>query len=299
MNDRNILFTFDKSYHIAYDQEYFCCSGSSAVLYNRENGDLVAKLNGVKQPSCSVFTSDRRLVIKTTKGHYHVFDLDSKQQIKKIPPPKDVLGSVTEFRLTSDNRYIIDFACLFPTVKLMAVEIDTGSYTFFDIGFARTGCILSTEDENRYFVVTDCADTEDADDVSRRDFFELLYSNGSYTLKKAFTGECGYLTHVDYGCGRFVSAIKDKKIAMFDGTGTVWGNLDFSSAGVLYDMKLSQSGRLVAIVHSEDVCVYDLDSKCCVDRFVVDYGCFASFIDDTKLLIGTWKKGYCVSLAGF
>ena len=298
MNDRNVLFTFDKSYHIAYDQEYFCCSGSSAVLYNRENGDLVAKLNGVKQPSCSVFTSDRRLVIKTTKGFYHVIDLDSKQQIKKIPPPKGVLGSVTEFRLTSDNRYIIDFACIFPSFKLMAVEIDTGNYTFFDIGFARTGCILSTEDENRYFVVTDCADTEDAEDVCRRDFFELLYSNGSYTLKKAFTGECGYLTHVDYGGGRFVSVTKDKIIETFDGEGSLLGDLEFSSAGVLYDMKISQSGRFVAIVHSDDVCVYDLDSKCCVDRFDVDYGCFADFIDDTKLLIGTWKKGYCVSLAG-
>jgi hypothetical protein len=111
------------------------------------------------------------------------------------------------------------------------------------------------------------------------------------------------MTHEAYGSSKFLMAncgnqfsildIQNKNIVTFE----CEREGDSYHHGALYDLKISQNGRFVALAESNYISVYDLVQKKRVKVYEVDYGCFVDFLDnDTKLLIGTWKKGYCVSL---
>ena len=298
MIDKNkIVYTFKKSFHISYNQDYFCCVGSEVNLYNINNGELVATFKDIKHPSFSKFTSNQNLVVKSTTGSYHIYDLLSMELIKIIPPPKKVLGSTTDFQLTSDNKYIIDFSYVFPTNELMVIEIETGECTFFNLGYSRRGYIFSTEIDSKYYVVSVCAETIHAPDVSIREFYELIYTSDKFELKKIYLDSYSKLSTVDYCFNKFVVADYSNKIKIFNIHKNFHDEIEYSKAGVLYDLKISKNGQFLALVESRNIYVYDLNKKECIRNYEVEYGCFVDFFDnDTKLLIGTWKKWYCIAL---
>lgn len=293
----NLIFNFEKSYHISHNQDYFCCVGTKVNLYNLQDGKLTSKFTDVKHSSCSRFTSNGKLIVKASTGVYYVYDLDTMTLIKKIPPPKKVLSSITGFQITSDNKYIIDFSYIFPTYQLMFIEIKTGEYTFFDLGYCRKAFVLSSETELKYYIVVNCSSTADATDVSIQEIYELSYTNSGFKLQKLFVNNDIRLSAVDYTLNKFVFADYSNKIKFFDMKNNSWESLEYTMNGVLYDLKFAKNGKLLALVESQNVYVYDVIKKICVKTFKVEYGCFADFFDnDTKLLIGTWKKGYCLSL---
>lgn len=293
----NVLYKFEKSYHISYNQDYFSCVGSKVNLYRFHNGEFVTKFKDIQYPHDSKFTSDQRLVVKAPTGRYHVYNLLSMELMKKIPPPKKVRESITYFLITSDNKYIIDFSYVFPTHELMTMEVETGKYTLFPLGYARHALVFPTEVESKYYVVTLCAETIHAPDVSIRDFYELTYTSGQFKLQKLFSDDLSKISEADYRANKFAFADYSNKIKLFDVQKNVQDELEYSENGVLYDLKLSKNGRLLALAESHNIFVYDLNSKECIRNYPVEYGCFVDFLDDdTKLLIGTWEKGYCVSL---
>ena len=81
-------------------------------------------------------------------------------------------------------KYIIDFSYIFPTYELMIIDIETGTYTFFELGYARKGFIFSTETDSKYYVLTCCSETIDAPDVSVQEYYELTYTSDKFKLKK-------------------------------------------------------------------------------------------------------------------
>ncbi len=291
-----ILHTFKKSYSISYNQDYFCCVGSNANLYDFNSGKIEACFKDIKQPNYSRFTSDRHLIVKTSGGSYHIYNLVSMQLVKTIPPPKKVISSTTNFQVTPDNKYIIDFSYIFPTYELMIVEIETGEYTFLNIGYARKGIVFKAETDSKYYVVTSCAETIDAPDVSVREFYELTYTFGKFELKMLSSDTHRGIAVADYSRNKFAVSDYSKNIRIFDTQGNLQDELEYNKNGVLYDLKLSENGRYIALAESQNVYVYDLSNKECIKSYEVEYGCFVDFINDTKLLIGTWKKGYCLSL---
>ena len=294
----NVLYKFEKSYHISYNPDYFSCVGSSVNLYRFHNGEFVTKLKGIRQPNASQFTSDQRLVVKTTTGRYHIYNLRSMELMKRLlPPPKKVRGSTTNFFITADNKYIIDSSYVYPTCELMAMEIETGEYTLFPLGYARRIFVFPTEDEAKYYVVALCAETVDAPDVRVRDFYEFTYISGQFKLQKLFSDDQSKIAKADYRANKFAFADYGNKIKIFDVQKAFQDELEHKGTGALYDLKLSKSGRWLALAMSQNVFVYDLRSKECIRNYPVAYGCFVDFLcDDTKLLIGTWENGYFVSL---
>lgn len=298
-NKNDIIYTFKKSYHISYNKDYFCCVGSNVCLYDLKDGKLVSEFKNIKHPSGSVFTSNQKLVVKTTTGSYYIYDLDTMTLNKKIPPPKGVKGSITDFQITSDNKYIIDFSYVFPTRELMLIEIETGAYTFFNLGYCRLGYVFLTETESKFYVIASCAETIDAPDVSIKDIYELSYNSGEFKLQKLFTDNEANVLIADYVSNKFAISDRSNKIRLFDINKKHQEVLEYNRDGVLYDLKLSKSGKLAALAESRNVYIYDIIKKECIKSYEVDYGCFVDFFDnDTKLLIGTWEKGYCVSIEG-
>lgn len=292
-----IVYKFRKSYHISYNQDYFCCVGATVNLYDIKSGDLVTTFKGMRHLHSSKFISDRKLVVKTNEGFYYIFDLATNELVKVISPPKNVKTSTTDFEVTSDGKYIIDFSYIFPTKKLMVAEIETGEYTFFDLGFSRSAAVFSTENEFKYYIVSACAEELNAPDVNIRDFYELTYKSDKFELKKLFSDSDSRMSNKDYSAGVFAVADYSDKIKIFDIQKAFNNTVEYEKSGVLYDLKLSKNGRLIALAEAQNIYVYDISTNKCIKSFEVDYGNFVDFFDnDTKLLIGTWEKGYCVVL---
>lgn len=291
-----ILYTFGKSYDISYNQNYFCCVGINVNIYNLSNGELKTKIDNIRHPICSRFTFAKNLIVKTALGDYYIYDLDAMKLIKKITVPHK-FDSTTEFIITSDSRYIIDFYYNFPHLSLMFIEIDTGKYNIIEIGDSRKCHVFSTEFENTYYVVSSCVKSKDSPQTKFQELYELTYNCRGFELKKMNTCNLGKISTVDYNSKKFVFADYGNKIMILDIQGEITDKFEYSKTGIIYDLKLSNNGRYIAIAESQNVYVYDLNSKQCIYNYEVDYGCFVDFFDnDTKLLIGMWNKGYCVSL---
>lgn len=301
----NMINTFKKSYHIAHNKNYFCCLGSAVNLYDLKSGILVSTFKNIKQPGCAKFTSDGNLIVKNTKGKYYIYDLTSMTLTKVIPQPKKVLSSTTDFQVTPDDKYIIDFSYVFPKYELMVIEIETGAYTFFNLENCRGGSVFKTENESKYYIIAHCAETLHSSDVSMLCFYELSYSLSKFQLEKLFVEKNRRISCADYALNKFVMADYGKKIFVLDiqnKTKEIFEREqdedgDLYNHGVLYNLKLSQDGRFIALAESNYISIYDSTKGKRIKTYEVDYGCFVDFFDnDTKLLIGTWQKGFCISL---
>ena len=98
----------------------------------------------------------------------------------------------------------------------MTMEIETGKYTLFPLGYARRALVFPTEVESKYYVVTICAETIHAPDVSIRDFYELTYTSGQFKLQKLFSDDLSKISHADYRANKFAFADYNNKIKLFD-----------------------------------------------------------------------------------
>lgn len=297
MNKDNIIFKFKKSYHIANNATYFCCVGNSAVLYDAKSGAMNAEFKDMKHPSFSAFTSDDRLIVKTTSGEYYIYDLVDKTLIKKLKQPEGVKGSTTNFLVTADNKYILDSAHIFPQSKLMVMEIETGEYTLYDLNGARTSKILQSENNGKYYVASNSGMLEDEKGRLHTEIYSFVYSHEDIDLQKISVPAWKDFSKIDYNLGKLAMDSCDNIICIYDMNTKRENRLHFEKEGVLYDLKWSKNGKYIALAQTHKISVFDVEAKKCIKSYDVDYGCFAEFCNnDTELLIGTWERGCCITL---
>ena len=144
-------------------------------------------------------------------------------------------------------------------------------------------------------MLTCCSETIDAPDVSVQEYYELTYTSDKFKLKKLFCDSPGKVAIADYSSNKFAIADYSNKIIFFDTKKNFIDNIKYNNS-VLYDLKLSKNGCYMALVESQNVYIYDLNNKQCVKTFKIENGCFVDFFDESRLLIGTWKNGYLLSL---
>lgn len=297
IDKKDIIFKFKKSYTISHNKNYFCCVGGSVNLYDVKKGELEMTFKDMKHPSSSKFTSDNSLIVNTTTGYYFIYDIASKTLINKYRPPKGVLGSTTDFAVTPDNKFIIDFAYIFPYSQLMIMELETGKYMLYDLNRARTGKLLFDESESKYYIITKKNEIVDNQETHYTDFYSFSYPFQTLELQKLLLPKFKHFSDIDYNSGRFAMDVYPNKINIYNINTDEEEQICYEEDGVLYDLKWSENGRYIALAETRKIHIIDVATKRCIKSYDVDWGCFADFYDnDTKLLIGTWEKGYCVDL---
>jgi uncharacterized protein with WD repeat len=297
IDNKDIVFKFKKSYTISHNKDYFCCVGGSVNLYDVKNGELKVNFNDMKQPNFSDFTCDNRLIIKTAKGYYYIYDITSKTLINKLRPPKGVLGSTTNFAITPDNKFIIDFAYIFPICQLMIMEIETGEYMLYNLNGAKNCRVLFNESESKYYIVMTKSENVDDPATQYTDFYCFIYPFQELELQKMPVYSKMCFSQIDCNGGKFAIVGYTNVISIYDINAGAEEQLSYDKDGVLYHLKWSKNGRYIILAESRTIHIINVETKIRIKSYDVDYGCFAEFYDsDTKLLIGTWKEGYCINI---
>jgi uncharacterized protein with WD repeat len=175
--DKNdIVFKFKKSYNIAYNEKYICCLGECVNLYDSISGEHLKSIKEIQNPNFSKFTSDNKLVSKTTKGEYFIYDLESEVIVEKVSPHDGVLGSITDFVITPDNKFIIDFAHISMEHKLMFIEIETGEKILYNLQDARTCKLFHNDSKTEFYIAITRAPNSIKSSLCQLDFYLLKYS---------------------------------------------------------------------------------------------------------------------------
>lgn len=295
MIDNNIIvFNFKKSYSISYNNDYFCCVGGSVNLYDIYTGAHRVSFTDIKQPCYSQFTMDNKLFVKA-QGGYYVYDLYTFKLERRIPRPRGVKWGSDKFCLTPDNKYIIDFAEVFPESQLMVINIISGDYTLNDLHGARVAELFYNKSESRYYIASIIGD--ESNDCVFSEYYCFDYPFDKLQIKKLPFCLDDYAV-IDYHNGKFAVVKYNGEIIIYDSVSKTKENFGYDKDMVLHSVKWSESGRYLALTESGSIVIIDITTKSIAKTYEVDYGCFADFYDnDTKLLIGTWEKGYCVDIS--
>ena len=204
-------------------------------------------------------------------------------------------GSTTSFAITPDNKFIIDFAYTFPFSQLMIMEIETGEYKLYDLDGATTCKLMYDEIISRYYIITN--KRIENPETYYVDLYSFEYPYHELELQKTPIPNRKNISNIDYNMGKF--AIKGHKnvISIYDMQTGGEEQINCEEYWVIHDLKWSKNGQYIALVESHVVHIFDVSTKIRIKSYDVDYGCFAEFYDsDTKLLIGTWEKGYCIDI---
>ena len=297
INKEKIILTFDVSYNISHNEEYFCCVGRTVNLYDVHTGERKICFKDMDHPSFSAFTTDNRLIVKTATGHYMIYDLDKKERIRKINPPKGVLGSTSNFVVTPDNKFIISFAEIFPYAQLVLLEIETGEYRFYHIDDAVSCRILYNESESKYYIAASKRHiNDDRTETQNTELYLFTYPFQEFALQSVRLTDMS-VSEFDYNRGRFALAGYSDVVRIYDTDTALTEQFHYDKDMVLYHMEWSKNGKYLVLVETFTVFIYDVAAKKCIKTYDVDHGCFASFYDnDTKLLIGTWNEGYLIDI---
>ncbi|MBO4790880.1 MAG: hypothetical protein J5592_01230 [Clostridia bacterium] len=296
MIEKKIKHIFEKSYSISWNNKYFCCVGGERVnLYDTVSIANILRLNGFKQACYSQFTSDNKLIIKA-KGGYYIYNMDTGLLVKRIQCPRVIKCGSSEFTLTHNNKFIIDFAEMFPNDKLLVIDVKSEKTALYAFGAGRVPSLFYDDIDSKYYIVA-----RSGDDSSKQ-LYSLYYSfDSDFELDTITIQQLPYVqgdySQISYNHGKFAYATYDGDIIIFDTVNNKKDVIKYGKDGVLYHMKLSQNGKLIALAESRRILVLDVTKKRILETFDVNYGCYVDFYDnDTKLLIGTWEKGFCVSI---
>ena len=108
----------------------------------------------------------------------------------------------------------------------------------------------------------------------------------------------GKYSQIDYHGNKFASAGFDGIITVYDVSKYETQLIEYEKKGVLYCIRWSNSGRFLAVAETNAIQIIDTVSCKTIRSIDIKYGCYAAFYDnDTKLLIGTWEKGYCIDIS--
>ena len=105
------------------------------------------------------------------------------------------------------------------------------------------------------------------------------------------------LSHICFSCGNFYISGCNDKISVVNAHTKKDSFVRYEKNGPVTYLNCSKSGEYIVVVESNVINVIAVGSNNCFQSFEVEHGCFADFYDhDSKLLIGTWERGYCVDL---
>ena len=302
-----LIYRFKTSYNISYNHEYFCCSGRGVVnLYSVKNGQLKTTIRGIRHPVYTRFIDDKTLLVKNTLGEYHTIDIQTQETIRKYKlTSRDAQDS--KFALTPDNKYIVDFLYVFPREKLIILSANFEGHKLWDLEHATVGQVFFDNDKSLFYIATNCR--PEPDQINRADahytaFYSLKYPfDGTPPQKmeiprKVAVPEWNTPQYIDFnnkfvikrGGGILLYDVETNETEEFISPSQNYGNY-------INRIKWSKNGMYIAAVGNKKVLIFDVTSRSCIKEYEVEYGCFVDFYDnDTKLLIGTWKNGYCVEL---
>ena len=238
----------------------------------------------MKQACFSLFSSDNRLFVKAAGG-YFIYNLNTLNLEKRIHCPRGVRWGSYQFTLTPDNKYIIDFAEV-SLNELIIIDVETGKSNLYEIGGGVTSSLFYDEYESNYLISTIIKKDNiiTGPDSLCSNYYSFDFRSGKPEIKK-IPFSLGYYYSIDYKNKTFALAGEKECIK-------------YIKDGVIHGIRISQNGKYIALAQSEIIQIIDIAAKKVVKTFDVDYGCFADFYDnDTKLLIGTWEKGYCVDIS--
>ena len=297
---KDIVFRFGISHKISYNEKYFCCvKTSSCSIYDITTGDKVKNLTGIRYLSYTKFLSDDKLLVKNTIGNYHIYDLISGEMIWKFNTLNKRDPQDSCFQVTPDEKYIIDFVYFFPHNKLFILEINSGKYELYDLGNSTTCRIFYDPEQSKYYIAANSLKNQSKFPYTT--FFSFSYPIDKIEVKKMPIQDVKSFGNMDYLKNRFTfnhyKRQTDCQIVIYDMKKNISEEFDLKKKGYCTGIKWSKNGKYIVLTQSEVIQIYDAQKKICIKEFDIEYGSFADFYDnDTKLLIGTWKKGYCINI---
>lgn len=303
MKKEDIVFKLKKSYHISHNAKYICCLGKNVNIYDATSGEATGSIKSIKYLSFSRFLSEEKLIVKTGEGIYYICDLENKEIVKKIHSPRNAHPTTSEFAITPDKKYIVDFVEVSGKAKLMFVQIETGEKVLYDFADARR-CRLFYDDSKKMFYIAAFKVTDFKEGFW--DFYTMECSPPTFTLEKIEIGKIGEPYDINLNTGDVVSLKNIIKSSILYSTCEIIiynmytkkkESFVCENCGVTHELKFSSDGKYLVLVQSERVSVFDVSKKELIKSFELDYACFADFTDDGKLFVGTWEKGYLLNVS--
>lgn len=302
---KEVLYLFDRSCAITYDNNYFCCTGYRSVyLYSIETGKLAHKITGLPRPFLSRLTNDNKLIVKTQKGEYRIYDIISGSLLRSFSLPKNLIKNTPSFFPTPDGRFIISLETENHFVRLQMIETETGNYSRYDLNEAWEADLFYSETESKFYITA--VHFDELEKSFYTSFYYFFYPCDKPDIITMPLRSNNY-DKIDYNSNRFALSLrqtggiifhKSEDIVILDLETNNADSINVETEDVLNSVRISKSGRYLAVAGSGSIQIIDVARKRSVHKYKVDNGCFVDFYDnDTKLLIGTWEKGFCVDIS--
>lgn len=300
MKYKDLLFKFGKAYDLVCSESLICAIESKVELYDKHTGELVATLSDLMHPSCAVFTKDNHLIVKNTFGKYYIYNLENFTLEKKISINNYNHSQDDGFVMLENDRYILSTAYKFPDTSLLLYDLSTDEYTLLEWTNISFPVFIKTEQGKIYAV------GNNTNVVPRQiDYFDILLFDLTSIVHNRKIPE-PILIGTGYRAGKcdiFNNTLimdLDRQILIYDlmtNSGETFTYL--SKCEGVKCLEISENGKYFATAQSSEVFIFSVEEKRVLERLDTDMCYSLKFIDnDTKLLIGSWKKSYCISQSG-
>ena len=290
----DIIFKFRKSYEMTYNDKYFCTVGGQTCIYDIESGKLLHSITGIKYASHIRFLDSDRLLIKNTIGEYRLFDVSKGAELLwKLPTLNRKDTQDSNFILSPDNKYMLDFILDFPFTKMAIIDIQTGKSEYIDFGNGKSSFAFYNESNQLFYIIVNHA-SQDGESPKVK----------LYTLKYPFDNNGP--KYVKTICNHFIRAVdlKDQAVIYDHYKSPHYQKLDTGEDRIILEeyghsrhLSLSKDGKLAGMVISKEdatkeAVIYDLEQDKVIKKYEVEYGCYIDFYKENQILLGSWKNGY-------
>ena len=297
MKNKEILFKFGKAHEIVCSDTLICAIDGNVRLYDKQTGELIVTLSDLKYPSHAAFTKDNRLIVKNTFGKYCIYNLSNFTLEKKISIKNYGYAQDSEFLMVENDRYILGTVYRFPDELLLIYDIYTDETILIDWPDVRVPRFIRNKQGKIYALVGFPKKFPPYESIV------MLYDLSSVVTTKTIP-EPILIADGEYKAG--YCDIKDNMIIMdFDRQIMIYDLLTNSGEIFTYLSKcegvkcleISEDGKYFAVAQSSEVFIFSVENKKIVERLETDMCYSLKFIDnDTKLLIGSWKRSYCINI---
>ena len=288
----NIIHKYGVLYRAMIKDDYTYVMGKDVKVYRSKTGDLIASLKDLRHPGCLSPIGDHSLLVKNTSGLYCLYDTQSftLQHKFRKPPSRDPQDS--DFVFSRDGENIIDIFNNFPRQYLMQIHIKTGVYQIKELHGIVCPRLFFDEKNKHYVMVSSTI----KDSLYEQHLVISIFSGFDGEINEIARIYSPYNHSIDYKRGVLVYT-ESERICMYDTMTKKTSFFTFSVKGLVSCVRLSQNDKYIVLTQKNRVQVYEVHTGLCLKKYDIEYGCFADFCDnDTKLFIGTWEKGYLISL---
>ncbi len=285
------VLTKKACYSMITNDTYLCIFGNTLDVYIKEGLKLVCSFSDMRNFNCVHFMSKNEIIAKNTEGLFRVYDIDSKECMKRI-----VLKNVE--RVAQDSKFILSH---------------NNKYLFDVLG-------EKMPKENRFYKINidkveyDC--TKMGEDVrvignilydQTTDVILVMHSRAAGEVDGELKGVCN-VTRVDYhkmDCSDIYEnyyPIANGPILFFQNKYILYENMeivDISTNQVVgkinYDYKrsrkvyFSKDYRYLFFIFSDRIIVFDYINNEIANEYTGKFCSHAEILGE-KIIIGTWEK---------